>query len=224
MTKVIRAISSVPTTTTARKYPALSLSRSPGAALTDADSLLAFMSFPKSMQGVLISARNAPKPENAAVAAFTFQRGNGSVVLLVAAAGTIIFVELRRARCRRCGDCCVRCSKQVRRPVKEWQRSHRSYPFKVVTEPLWRAIPLTQTATFLFRPDKRLGRGAADRVPCATSGYVSPASFSASVQSTAISQTPVPGENPVEDFAEVSFRPEMRRPRSQSYEARWSEH
>src|ERR1700683_2183850 len=44
MTKVIRAISSVPTTATAIRYPAPSLSHGAGADLTDADSLLVFMS------------------------------------------------------------------------------------------------------------------------------------------------------------------------------------
>jgi hypothetical protein len=70
-----------------------------------------FTSVPISMQAMPISARNTPKPENAAVTAFALQRGNGSVVLLVASAGTIIFVELWRAGSRRGGDCCVRSSK-----------------------------------------------------------------------------------------------------------------
>jgi hypothetical protein len=133
---------------------------------------LSFQISPHPVQGVFIFARNAPKPENAAIAAFAFQSENGSIMLLVAPTRTIIFVEARRAGSRCCCCCCcVRRGKQIRSPVKKWQRGHRSYPFDVVTEPLSRATPLTRAATLLFRPDKHLAvvrgrRGSPD--PCAT--------------------------------------------------------
>src|ERR1700733_7367727 len=99
---------------------------------------------PHPMQGVLVFTRNASEPENAAIATFAFQCGNGAVMLLVAPARTIIFVEARRAGSRCRGGCCVRRGEQIHRPVKIRQRGHRSYPFEVVTKPLWRANPLTR--------------------------------------------------------------------------------
>src|SRR5436309_1350198 len=87
---------------------------------------------PHPMQGVLVFTSNASEPENAAIATFAFQRGNGSVMLLVAATRTKSLVEARRtgSRCR--GGGCVRRGKQVLRPVKIRQRGHPSYPFDVV--------------------------------------------------------------------------------------------
>jgi hypothetical protein len=138
---------------------------------------------PHPMQGVLVLTRYASEPENAAIATFAFQRGNGSVMLLVAAARTNIFVKAWRAGCRCRGGGSVRRGKQVHRPIKIRQRGHPSYPFDVVTEPLWRANPLTLAATFLFRPDKHLtvvprGLGSLDHV--CNFRYVSSASFSTS--------------------------------------------
>jgi hypothetical protein len=106
------------------------------------------------MQFVLVFARNGPEPENAPIVAFAFQSGNGPVMLLVAPARTIFFVEQRRARGRQGGIRSMRRGKQVERPVEKRQGGHCLYPFKVVTKPLWRAIPLTQTATFSFRSGK----------------------------------------------------------------------
>ena len=175
------------------------------------------------MQGVLVFTRNASEPENAAIATFAFQSGNGAVMLLVAPTRTIIFVEPRRAGSRQCGGCRMRRGKQVRRPVKIRQRGHRSYPFDVITEPLRRATSLTRAPTLLFRPDKhypglRRGRGLAG--PVCNSRYVSSASFSRLGSLPATLQTPVTTENAAASFAGVSFRPPICGVRSQSYKAR----
>jgi hypothetical protein len=85
------------------------------------------------MQSVPVFAPNGSEPEHATIAGFAFHRGNGPVMLLVAPTGTIIFIEPQRAGGRRGLDRSVRGSKQVGRPVKKWQGSHRSYPFKVIT-------------------------------------------------------------------------------------------
>jgi hypothetical protein len=103
------------------------------------------------MPGVLVFARNGSKPENATIAAFTFQSGNGAVMLLVAPTRTIIFVEPQRGGRRQSSGGCMGRGKQVRRPVKKWQRGHRSSPFEIVTKPLWHAKPLTPATTVLFR-------------------------------------------------------------------------
>jgi hypothetical protein len=124
------------------------------------------------MPGVLILARNGPKPKNATIAAVAFHRGNGPVMLLVAPAGTNIFVELRRAGRREGCRCRMRCREQVGRPVKKGQGGHRAYPFKVVTGPLRCDIPLTRAAWVLFRRHTRLALfrpGVDDKVPCVTS-------------------------------------------------------
>jgi hypothetical protein len=76
------------------------------------------------MQFVLVFARNGPEPENAPIVAFAFQSGNGPVMLLVAPARTIFFVEQRRARGRQGGIRCMCRGKQVERPVEKRQGGH----------------------------------------------------------------------------------------------------
>jgi hypothetical protein len=132
------------------------------------------------MQSVPVFAPNGSEPEHATIAGFAFHRGNGPVMLLVAPTGTIIFIEPQRAGGRRGLDRSVRGSKQVGRPVKKWQGSHRSYPFKVITELLWRAIPSTRVPRLCsVRTDgwQRSVAGVVDEVPCTTFRSISSASF-----------------------------------------------